>query len=474
MKKAWNGRAGPGPARAIRRAGAILLAAACFSSQSGLAQSEPPAAAASSQGEGLTLPLAVEMALRTNPLVRATASGREMADAQLSEARAGRYPFLQIGETFTRSNNPVFVFGSLLEQGRFGPQNFELPLLNNPDPLNNSRTALTFRLPVLDQRQTGTRISQSEIARRQADAQDDLVRQQVRFEVLKAYYGMIVAQARKEVADEATRMAEADVRRIRDMFDAGTVVASDLLASEVQLAEFRQQQIQAEGDSVTARAALNTALGVAIDTPQKIAGQLLERQFVAVSQEEMIGLALLHRPEMARARFNMQSAKEQSRGAKSEFLPRLDVFGSFGLSSHNLSNGSADYAIGASLTFNLFDAGRKARIARARAAEDMAAAEQEQIANQIRLDVVRAYQQYVSAREQVTVAARASEQASEVLRIVRDRYEAGLTTITEVLRAETALIRSRMAVLRARYDHYVGYAGVLMASGRLIGVEPFL
>jgi outer membrane protein TolC len=269
-------------------------------------------------------------------------------------------------------------------------------------------------------------------------------------------------------------MAEADVRRIRDMFDAGTVVASDLLASEVQLAEFRQQQIQAEGDSVTARAALNTALGVAIDTPQKIAGQLLERQFVAVSQEEMIGLALLHRPEMARARFNMQSAKEQSRGAKSEFLPRLDVFGSFGLSSHNLSNGSADYAIGASLTFNLFDAGRKARIARARAAEDMAAAEQEQIANQIRLDVVRAYQQYVSAREQVTVAARASEQASEVLRIVRDRYEAGLTTITEVLRAETALIRSRMAVLRARYDHYVGYAGVLMASGRLIGVEPFL
>ena len=457
----------------VKRAAAILLIAACFGSQPGLAQS-PLHGPAPGGEEALTLALAVEIALRANPLVRATASGREMADAQMSEARAGRYPFLQISETFTRSNNPVFVFGSLLEQGRFGPQNFELPFLNNPDPLNNSRTAITFRLPVFDQRQTGTRISQSEIARRQADAQEDMVRQQVRFEVLRAYYGMIVARARKEVADEAARMAEADVKRIRDMFEAGTVVASDLLASEVQLAEFRQQQIQAEGDNVIARAALNTALGVAIDTPQKIYGQLLERQFAAGSQEEVIGLAMLHRPEIARARFSMQSAKEQRRGAQSEFLPRLDLFGSVGLSSNNLSNGSADYAIGASLTFNLFDAGRKARIARARAAEEMAAAEQEQIANQIRLDVVRAYQQYVSAREQTAVAARAAEQAKEVLRIVRDRYESGLTTITEVLRAETALVRSRMSVLRARYDHYIGYAGVLMASGRLTGVEPFV
>jgi outer membrane protein TolC len=457
----------------MRRAAAILLIAVCFGSQPGLAQA-PLNRPVSGGEEPLTLTLAVEIALRTNPLVRATASGREMADAQMSEARAGRYPFLQISETFTRSNNPVFVFGSLLEQGRFGPQNFELPFLNNPDPLNNSRAAITFRLPVFDQRQTGTRISQSEIARRQADAQEDMVRQQVRFEVLRAYYGMIVARARKEVADEAARMAEADVRRIRDMFEEGAVVASDLLASEVQLAEFRQQQIQAEGDNVIARAALNTALGVAIDTPQKISGQLLERQFAALGQEEMIGLAMLHRPEMARARFGMQSAKEQRRGAQSEFLPRLDVFGSVGLSSNNLSNGSADYAIGASITFNLFDAGRKARIARARSAEDMAAAEQEQTANQIRLEVVRAYQQYVSAREQMAVAARAAEQAKEVLRIVRDRYEAGLTTITEVLRAETALVRSRMSVLKARYDHYIGYAGMLMASGRLTGVEPFV
>ncbi|MCI0490501.1 MAG: TolC family protein [Blastocatellia bacterium] len=422
----------------------------------------------------LTLPLAVDIALRTNPLVRATASGREMADAQLDEARAGRYPFLQLSETVTRSNNPVFVFGSLLEQGRFGQENFDLSSLNNPSSLNNFRTALTFRIPVFDQRQTRTRINEAELGRRQADAQDELVRQRVRFEVLRAYYGLLVAQAKKGVSDEAVRMAESDVKRIRDMFETGMVVESDLLALEVQLAEFRQQQIQAEGDLITSRAALNTALGIAIDTPQKIAGGLVEKTFDAVSQEELISLALHHRPEFAQARFNLQSAKERVRGARGQFLPRVDVFGGFGISSNGFANGSSDYTVGASVTFNLFDAGRSARLNQARVAEAMVSAEQEDLANRIRMEAVRAYQQYVSARERVALAARVVDQAKEALRIIRDRYQAGLTTITEVLRAETTFVRARTMLLAARHDHYVGYAGVLLASGRLTDVQPFV
>src|SRR6266540_2503158 len=76
--------------------------------------------------EELTLPLAVEIAMRTNPLMRATAAGREIADAQAQEAKAGRFPLVQLSETWISGNNPVFVFGSLLEQGRFTQQNFNL------------------------------------------------------------------------------------------------------------------------------------------------------------------------------------------------------------------------------------------------------------------------------------------------------------------------------------------------------------
>jgi len=281
-------------------------------------------------GEGLTLPLAVDIALRTNPMVRATASGRDIADAQLSEARASRWPLLQFSEAFANSNNPVFVFGTRLEQARFGPQNFDPLFLNAPPSVNNFRTALTLQAPLFSQLQTETRIAQARLGQQQADRQKELVEQQIRFEVIRAYYGVLVAKARKEVADEAVKTAEADVKRIRDMHETGLVVQSDLLAAEVQLAEFHQQQIQAAGDGVVAAAALNTALGLPVNTPQKVEGGLAEKLFDVGDQEELVRLALRHRPDYARANLAVSSAEQSVRGAVGQYLPRLDVFATFG------------------------------------------------------------------------------------------------------------------------------------------------
>ncbi|HEY7180087.1 MAG TPA: TolC family protein [Blastocatellia bacterium] len=423
--------------------------------------------------EPLTLPLAVEIALRANPLMRATASGRELADAQAQEAKAGRFPMIQISETWMNGNNPVFVFGSLLEQGRFAQRNFDPRSLNNPDPLNNFRFGVTIKAPLFDQRQTSTRVAVARLDQKQADTQTDQMAQRIRFETLKAYYGVLLARMRKEVADEAVRLAEADVKRSADRVEIGTTVSSDLLSAEAQLAEFHQQQIQAAGDVVIALAALNTALGSPVDAPQNVSGRLVAKTFDVAGQEELMRVALERRPDYSRASLARESRREQLKGARSEFLPRVDVFANAGASRNNWVDGSGDYLIGASMTFNLFDAGRKARIAHARAAAELAAIEQEHMANQIRFEVVQAYQEYVSARERLLVAERVISHAAEALRIVQDRYREGLTTITEVLRAETALVRARLNLLAARYDHYVGYANVLLATGRLTDVETF-
>jgi outer membrane protein len=424
--------------------------------------------------EALTLSLAIDTALKNNPLIRITLSGREIADAQLREVRAGWFPLLQFSETFTRSDNPVFVFGSLLEQSRFTQQDFRLSALNNPNPLSNFRTAVTLRQTVFDQLQTYTRVNQARLGQKQADLQKVMIEQQVRFETIRAYYGILVAQAKRDVAAEAVKMAESDMKRIRDRFQNGLVVESDLLAAEVQMADFRQQQIDSEGDVAVAYAALNTVLGFPVDSVQKVTGALADKRFEANPKEELIRLALLHRPDYARAGYSVVSNKEGVAGAKMEYLPKVDLFGNYGMSGKDLSSGSSDWTIGASLTFNVFDPGRGARISKARAAESMASAEQEHLANQIRLEVVRAYQQHVSARERLTVAGQVIDQATEAHRIIQNRYREGLTTITEVLRAETALVRARLNLVAARYDHYVSYAHVLLSVGKLTDIQPFV
>lgn len=423
--------------------------------------------------DGLALVDAVEIALRRNPLTRATSAGRHLADAELSEAHSRRLPSLVTAANFTRSNNPVFVFGSLLEQGRFGPRNFAIDSLNHPDSINNFRSSVTLRVPVFDQRETQTRIATARIQQQRSEQQTNLVEQQIRYEVIKSYYGLLLARAKLQVAEDAVKTAEADVKRARDLVEAGVVVQSDLLAARVQLAQFRQQEIQIAGELATTLAALNVALGLQVDTPQQPLAELIDRRFTVDAVEVLFSQALQNRPDYQRAVLSSRATDAQLHGARGEWLPRVDAFVTAGRSSEHFTNGSGDYAAGATVSFNLFDAGRKSRIARATATQSIAYAEEEQLANQIRFEVVRAYQQFVAARERLAVVAEVSAQASETLRIVQDRYHAGITTITELLHAETALVQARSDLLAARYDQYLSYAGILLATGQLKDVGVF-
>lgn len=424
--------------------------------------------------ESLTLPIAVDIALRSHPLVRATASGGALAEAQLEEARRSRWPTIQLSETVTRGNNPVFAFGSLLEQGRFTQQNFFLPRLNNPEALTNFRVGVSMRMPVFDQRQASTRIRQAALRREQAGTQTEQVAQRIRFEVIRSYFGLLLARSRRQVTTESVRLAEADVELSRNRVELGTAVVADLLAAEVQLSEVRQQQIEATGEEMTALAALNTAMGIAIETPQVLSGELGARTFPLESQEGLLREALQNRPELVRAGLAIESGQAGVRGARSEYLPRVDLFTSAGASRHDWINGSGDYTVGVSITFQLLDAGRGARVAQARAAAEIAAGEQDHLRQQIQFEVVEARQRVRTAAERMVVAERTTERATEALRIVQDRYREGLTTMTELLRAQTALTRTRLQVLAARYDYYVGYAGLLLTTGQLTGVGPFV
>ena len=69
---------------------------------------------------------------------------------------------------------------------------------------------------------------------------------------------------------------------------------------------------------------------------------------------------------------------------------------------------------------------------------------------------------------------RKGPQAEAATRIVQDRYDNGLTTITEVLRAQAALVGARLGLLASRYRTITGYAELLRSTGGLLEIDPFL
>ncbi len=168
---------------------------------------------------GLTIGQAVREAILSNPLLGAARAGERVAAARVSESKAGRLPFLQFEQTLMHSNNPVFVFGSLLEQDGFNPGYFDTGFLNSPPSMNNYRSLLNLKVPVFNKFKISTTIEEARIGRKQASADTDWAEQQIRFQVIRAYYGVLVAQEREVVAAETVKAAEKEAADIGEMLE---------------------------------------------------------------------------------------------------------------------------------------------------------------------------------------------------------------------------------------------------------------
>jgi outer membrane protein TolC len=83
--------------------------------------------------DSLSLREAVRLSLRENAGVAGAAAGARASAARVTEARGGMLPKVDYSESFARSDNPVFVFSSLLTQHQFGAENFAIGPLNRPD-----------------------------------------------------------------------------------------------------------------------------------------------------------------------------------------------------------------------------------------------------------------------------------------------------------------------------------------------------
>ena len=214
-------------------------------------------------------------------------------------------------------------------------------------------------------------------------------------------------------------------------------------------------------------------LVVQVHVDHQLAGDLSERFFPVEDLAELTRLAFENRPDFRRALLDVEKSRLQLKSARDQRLPRVDAFGNFGYSSPYIANGSSDYTLGVNLTYSLFDPGRKARNEQAVEGEVLAGFERDDLANKIRLDVIRSQQAFKTSEAKIRVSIKSIGQAEEALRIIDDRYKFGLTTFNEVLRANSALIRARQDLMTTRYEYYISFARLLLATGRLDDVSWF-
>lgn len=425
----------------------------------------------------LTLHDAANIALEKNPLRKATVADTKAAAAGVREAQSFLMPHIVFSEQATRGNDPVYVFGSKLRQQRFTTDDFSLSKLNTPLPYDNFMTHFGGNWDLFDSFASWRGINRAKELNIAASHQLERTDQEILFRTVQSYYGILLATKQLEVAEQSEKTAKSIMDRSQVRYDAGVVVESDLLSAKVRLASREQDLIRARNNLELARAELNTAMGVSVDTKYQLADALAERNLTANSLSDSEQRALTTRPDLKRIEAQ-QSAQELSVAiAKSSFGPRLSAFAGWEMDNPSFvgGGGANNWLGGIELQIDLFQGGAKrAALSRERASAEKIAALKQAAGDAVRLEVRQAYYDQDASRQQVEVARTAITQAQESLRINQDRYDGGLLTITDLLGAEEAARRTQADYWQAVYQFHISYANLELACGTLNLQSPVL
>jgi outer membrane protein len=418
----------------------------------------------------LTLQQAVKIALEKNPLRKAAFADRRAAWADVREARSVLMPRLTFSETATRGNDPVYVFGSRLRQQRFTAADFALNSLNTPLRFGNFGTRFGGSWNLFDSFASWHGVNRAKQMDDAASHQLERTDQEIVFRVVDSYYAVLLASRQQEVAEQAAKTAQAIMDRSQARLDSGLVVESDLLTAKVRMASRQQELIRARNNLDLTRAQLSTAMGIPVDSLFQPSEELAERMLPVPVPQETEKQALENRPDLKRIQSEETAQRQSIAMAKSSFGPRVNAFAGWEMDNPTFvaGGGGNNWLGGIEVQFDIFQGGAKrAQLSHERAVQERVTAIKQAASDGVRLEVRRAYYDLDSARQQVEVARAAITQAQDALRINQDRYNGGLSTITDLLGAEEAARRSQTDYWEAVYRFHTSYASLELASGTL-------
>lgn len=409
--------------------------------------------------ETWTLERAVEFALTNSPDARIAVQRLAAAQAGLQQANAMAWPKLQFESSYTRTDNPMMVFGSILNQRAFGkPPIGPIDFNHVPDLDNlNLKGLLTLPLYAGGQIRAGRDAARAatDAARQAAEA----VRNALGFEVARAFHTVHKARAFVRAAEAAVNAFEQNLDVARKRFNAGTLLRADVLDLEVRLAQAREDLVRARNAHELALRALRTLLG-------------LEQEQIEVADSAPAVAApesgdFSRRPELAASAAQLRAAEADLRRARGGYQPAVGLFGSVDYDRGWRADGDGrSYTAGVMLQWNVWDGQlTRGKVQEARAALDTARENERKLRLALAFEAEQARLNLAEAEERLRVTEAAVAQAEESVALTRARFEQGLALATQLIDAETALTAARVRRAEALADQRIAVAALRKALG---------
>jgi outer membrane protein len=405
----------------------------------------------------LSLKEAVEMALKRSASIHSAREGMKGADYLRKAALADFLPTLRTEYGFTYLDEAPTT--------RFGPAEIRVGTRSNyswttglDQPLfKGGALYWSYRLA-----QLGVDLSRVFL---------ELVRQDLVLQVKGAYFTILKAEKIRQVAVQALQQLESQLKVSRAFYDVGIIPKNDLLQTQVQMAQARQNLTSAEVELAIAKASFNTLLRRDVGMEVRIEDILAYRP-MEVPFEECLEKARRSRPELRETELNVKSAEKEVRLARSEYFPSVNLSFNYervgddpGVSGSRFEDEDG-WTFMATARYTFWQWGKKRQLVREKETRLVQAEDARvQVEDSVSLEVKDAYLRLREARDKIGVAEVAIEQAEENFRMNQERFKEQVATSTDVLDAQTLLTQARSNYFNALSDYNIAWARLDRAMG---------
>ncbi|GAB3920948.1 TolC family protein [Larkinella terrae] len=297
-------------------------------------------------------------------------------------------------------------------------------------------------------------------------------RSELVYTVKDAYYNIVKLVRSTSVIDQSIKQFDEKEREARNLEKEGIVTANEVLKIQLQKNNLQLSRLQVDKARQTALYNFNLLVGLPEDQTISVDTTLANPVTTAEPLSNFVTQAVQSRPEVEANNLRLQSAQELLRNTRSSLYPHLGVSAGFNYinpTAHLIPEAKSfvsAWNVGAGLTYNvgsLFN--MKGKLNSAKLAINQASLQGQQQTDQIRSEVVTAYNNYQLALEQQTVIRTAVGQAQENYRLTESRFRNGLVGSTDLLEANSFLLQAQLNVINATVDAQLAYQHLLKATG---------
>ncbi|PIE20278.1 MAG: hypothetical protein CSA66_00930 [Proteobacteria bacterium] len=290
----------------------------------------------------------------------------------------------------------------------------------------------------------------------------------VALQAATAWLQALQLSATIDTIDASLEQLDAQIARVDTLIANDVAHRSDRLGLDVARAQLVQQRLQLEMGYKLACAGLAVSMGGSPSEPVAPSDPGVKPlPAIATTLEADVAFALERRPDTRLLSAALTQARLATSVERDKHIPSVNAIANYRHTEGSSFNAADAFFVGLMLQWDAWDwgaTGDGVDAAQARAAQ---VARMEEAARAgVALEIEQRRLGYEAAVKALAVADRSIAQAEESLRLETARFERGAATVTDVIRAQTALTSARASETTAYYQALLNRAQYLVAAGR--------